>query len=80
MARKFKSSDKGLKVMTADGDMVGTIDRISGNNAYVKPDRNLSDSIRRQLEWTEEGKTTYELNHDAVDNIKDDGVHLKSNF
>lgn len=80
MAREFKSSDKGRKVMTADGDMVGTIDRISGNRAYVKPDRKLSDSIRRQLEWTEEGKNTYELDHDAVASIKDDGVHLKADF
>lgn len=69
-----------MKVMTADGETVGTIDRVEGKQAYVKPDTGLSESIRSQLEWTEEGESSYELNHDAVDKIKDDGIHLKKNF
>lgn len=80
MPREFRSADKGMKVMTSDGDVVGTIENVSNKRAYVKPDTGLSDSLRRQLDWTDENQSTYELDHDAVDQIKDDGIHLKSNF
>lgn len=80
MVRQFKSSDKGKTVKTADGTMVGKIDRVSGDRAYVRPDTNLTDSIRRQLDWTDQSKSTYELNHDAVEKIAGDEVHLSSNL
>lgn len=80
MVRDFKSDDKGKEVMTADGDMVGTIDRASGSTAHVKPDRDLSQSIRRRLGWTEEDQESYRLDKSKVDSITDDEVRLKENL
>ncbi|MBX0296253.1 hypothetical protein [Haloarcula nitratireducens] len=80
MVRNFRSEDEGKHVMTADGDMVGTIERASGGTAHVKPDSGLSGSIRRKLGWTDESEETYSLEKANVDKINDDGIHLKSNF
>lgn len=79
MARDFKNSDAGKKVMTADGDMVGTIEAIEGSNAHVKPDSGLSKSTRERLGWTKRGEETYRLNHSSVEKISGDEVHLKKN-
>lgn len=80
MARNFRSSDEGMDVYTADGDMVGTVERASGSTAHIKPTSGLSQSIRRRLGWTEEGEDTYRLKRDHVEEINDDGIHLKSDF
>lgn len=80
MVRDFKSEDEGMKVMTADGDVIGTVERVSGSMAHVKPDEDLSRSIRRRLGWSEEGEETYELRKSNVDSIDDDGVHLKEDL
>jgi hypothetical protein len=80
MARDFKSSDKGKQVLTADGDMVGTVDRIKGGKAHVKPDDSLSKSTRRKLGWTDEGEDMYALKKSKVDKIDDAGIHLKRNL
>ena len=80
MVRNFESQDEGKKVMTADGDMVGTVDTASGSTAHIKADQDLSRSIRRRLGWTEEGEDTYRLQKAKVDHISDDEIRLKRNL
>lgn len=80
MVRNFKSEDANKRVMTADGDMVGTVDRISGSTAHVKPDESLSQSIRRRLGWSEQGMDTYTLRKSKVEEITDDEIRLKTNL
>jgi len=77
MVRDFQSDDQGKNVMTADGDMVGTVESASGSTAHIKADENLSRSIRRRLGWTEEGEETYALDKSNVDQISGDEIHLK---
>jgi hypothetical protein len=79
MARDFSAGDKGKRVMTADGDMVGTIERVSGANAHVKPDTSLSSAIRNRLGWGED-RDTYRLDKSKVDSFSGDEVHLRKNF
>lgn len=80
MVRNFESDDAGKRVVTADGDIVGTVDRASGSTAHVRADADLSRSIRRRLGWTEEGEETYRLQKSKVDRITDDEVRLKQNL
>lgn len=80
MVRNFKSSDEDMEVYSADGDMVGTVERASGSTAHIKPASGLSRSMRRRLGWTEEGEDTYRLRKDHVQSIDDDGIHLKKDF
>jgi len=77
MVRNFRSNDEGKKVVDADGDEIGTIDRVSGNKAYVSPKARLSQSIRKRLGWEEEEAETYELMHSEVDSFSGDEIRLK---
>lgn len=76
MARNFRSSDEGKEVVTADGDVVGTIESVSGSTAHVRPDEDLSRSIRRRLGWTEEGEESYRLRSSQVESFSGDQVQL----
>lgn len=80
MKREFKSEDKDKKVMTADGDLVGTIEEASGTTARVKVDEDLSRSIRRRLGWSEEGEESFELEHSKVEQISGDEIRLKKDL
>lgn len=63
--------------MTESGDKIGTIERVSGNKAMVKPTGDLSRSIRQRLGWDKEGADEYELAHSHVAKFSGDEVHLK---
>lgn len=80
MARNFRSSDEGMKVMSADGDVIGTVENVKGNRAHVKPDGSLATSIRQKLGWEKEGEETYELHSTSVEEFADDGIHLQQNL
>lgn len=77
MVREFKSDDEGKRVMTADGDVVGTVEEASENTARVRPAENLSRSIRRRLGWSEEDEESFELDHSKVEQISGDEIRLK---
>lgn len=77
MAREFRSSDEGKRVVTSDGDTVGKIDRIEGNKVHVKPDGGLADTIRQRLGWTDESEDMYVLDHSRVQSFSGGKVQLK---
>jgi len=80
MARDFRASDKGLKVVTDDGETIGTVEQVSDGEAHVKPDSGLPDSMRDRLGWTAEGEEMYRLDHDTVAEITDTEVRLKGDM
>ena len=80
MTRDFRSEDEGKRLVTADGDAIGTIERASGSMAHVKPEGDMSQSVRRRLGWAEDGDDTYELQTSNVDRIDSDEVRLKKNL
>ena len=79
MPRRFRSEDEGKHVVNADGDEIGTVERISENTAHVTPAANLSQQMRRRLGWEAEDEETYELPHDRVDAITADEIRLSEN-
>lgn len=66
-----------MKVHTADGKKVGTIETVEGNVARVKPETGISESIRKRLGWSSRDQDAYELRHSKVAKFDDDAVHLK---
>jgi sporulation protein YlmC with PRC-barrel domain len=79
MVRNFRAQDQGKKVVTADGDEVGTIQEVRDERAFVKPDQGLSTGIRQGLGWGED-EDTYELRKANVEKISDIEVQLKHNL
>jgi sporulation protein YlmC with PRC-barrel domain len=76
MVRAFKSSDEGKRVVTSDGDNIGKVRRVNGDEAHVRPKGGLADSIRQRLGMGSD-EDMYVLNHDEVDSITDDEIKLK---
>lgn len=76
MVRTFNDTDVGKQVVTDDGDTVGKIQRIDGNEAHVEPERGLADSIRNRLGMGDKDDEMYVLKHDEVDSISGNKVHL----
>lgn len=73
----FESEHEGRKVVTQDGDEVGTIESARGDTASVKPESGLSESIRQRLGWTDEGMDTFDLDYSNVDSDDGDEIRLK---
>lgn len=76
MVRNFEAKDEGLPVMTKNDEKVGTIQTVRGDVAHVKPDENLSDSIRQRMGWSG-GEDVYELRQNMVAEITDDAVRIE---
>lgn len=77
MARPLRSSDEGKEVVSSDGDRIGRIERVEGDEAHVKPESGLTDSIRNRLGMGDDDETMYVLNHSEIATIGDDEVHLQ---
>lgn len=77
MVRQFESDDEGKTVVTEDGDEIGSVERVSGNKAYVKPMDNLSSSVRQRLDWDED-QDTYELTQSKVAKFDDDEIRIRN--
>lgn len=73
----FESKHEGRRVVTQDGDEVGTIDSVSGDTATVSPSSGLSESIRQRLGWTDEDMDTFDLDYSNVDTDQGDEIRLK---
>ncbi|AHG04022.1 hypothetical protein HALDL1_10735 [Halobacterium sp. DL1] len=77
MVRAFNADDKGKKVMTNDGDSVGTVQEVEEDTAHVQPDSDLSTSIRQRLGWAKDDKEMFALDNSHVRSFTDDEVYLK---
>jgi sporulation protein YlmC with PRC-barrel domain len=77
MVRNFTPEDEGKRVMTEDGETVGTVAKTTGTELHVEPDTGLSQSIRRRLGWAESDQDTFSVSHSSVDSITDDEIRLK---
>ena len=76
MDREFESDDEGKHVVTADGDEVGTVETVSGSTAHVKPEGDLSQSVRQRLGWADDDEDVYELESANVESVENDRMIL----
>lgn len=76
MDREFESDDEGKRVVTADGDEVGTVETVSGSTAHVKPEGDLSQSVRQRLGWADDDEDVYELESTNVEGVENDRMIL----
>lgn len=76
MARAFTATDEGMKVMTADGDVIGTVESVEGDRAHVRPESTLQSAVRQKLGWTDESESMYTLENSRVDEFTDEGIRL----
>jgi sporulation protein YlmC with PRC-barrel domain len=77
MAQEFTPAHEGTAVVTTDGEQVGTVQSVEGSRAHVKPEQDLTDSIRQRLGWADASGDTYELESDRVQEFDDNQIRLK---
>lgn len=78
MARPFNSSDKGKDVVTSEGDKIGRVEEVAGDEAHVSPESGLADSIRRRLGMKDDPEELYVLDQSEVATFGDDEIHLRN--
>jgi hypothetical protein len=74
---QLTEEDVGKRVVSTDGDEVGTITEVRGRTAYVDPDPGMLDSIEAKLDWEDTGEDTYPVSADNVAEVTDDEVRLR---
>lgn len=77
MTRNFRTEDEGKRVVSADGETIGTCRSCRGDTAHVEPDASLERTLRQRLGWSNEGRETYPLKNTLVDRISDDEIRLR---
>jgi len=80
MEATFTSADEAKPVVDASGEHVGRIRTVEDETAYVDPESGLTETFLSMLGWAEadEHGDGYALRSDAVDEITDHEVLLKS--
>ncbi|MGM0592893.1 MAG: PRC-barrel domain containing protein [Halobacteriota archaeon] len=77
MSAHFSDEDEGKRVVNANGDEIGMIQTVSGGQAHVDPDPDMTDTIKSKLGWGDADEETYALDADDVEEIGDDEIHLR---
>ena len=77
MPGEFKSNDRGKRVVTSEGDVIGLVERIEDGEAYVRPKRGILGGCGS---WITDPKTaveTFPLDRRVVAEITDTEIHLE---
>lgn len=76
MCANFTDDDEGKRVVNAEGDEIGIVEKVERGTAHVDPDPGMTDTIKSKLGWGDSDEETYELDADHVESITDDEVQL----
>jgi hypothetical protein len=77
MPGEFKPNDRGKRVVTSEGVVIGIVDRIEDGEAYVRPKRGILGGCGS---WITDPKTvleTFPLDRQAVAAVTDTEIHLE---
>jgi len=69
--------DEGKPVIDANGDYLGTVERVEDGTAFVDPHEDIPALAKRVLGWRE-GVCT--LTNIRIDAITDERIHLRGNL
>lgn len=78
MERDFRDDDREKRVVTHEGDTVGTVRDVEADRATVDrdDDESLTDEIKDMLGWGDDDDA-HELRRDHVDREDDDTLYLR---
>ena len=74
MTRPVTPSDEGKRVVTPDGDVVGTVVRVDARSVLVRPREELLRGCGSWIAGPWEGFETFELDSDNVVRVSDNEV------
>lgn len=74
--RTFSREDTGKEVVTAAGDVVGTVVDANDESAAIDPHDDLSTELMEELGWDTTETETYVITTDQVSGITEETVQL----
>jgi hypothetical protein len=78
--QSITESEKGKRVVDADGNKIGIVTGVRGGTAFVDPDPGLTDTIMSKLGWENVAEDDYPLDESRIEMITDDEIHLRRNL
>jgi hypothetical protein len=79
MSSHVSPSDEGKPVIDANGDRLGTVERVVDGTAFVEPNDDVSTFATLVLGW-DDTDGSYPLEDLRIDTVSDDWIRLKSNL
>lgn len=77
MSGDFKSKDRGKRIVTSEGDVIGSVDRIEDGEAYVRPKRGILGGCGSWITDTKKAVRTFSLDRENVAEVTDTEIHLE---
>jgi len=71
-------SDEGKKVVDSGGEEIGRVVEVSGGQAHVEPDPDVSDAVMSKLGWGSRGEDSFPLDESDIDSVTDDEIRIGS--
>lgn len=70
-------SDKGKRVVDADGTKIGIVTGVRSGTAYVDLDPGIGDTLMSKLGWENIDEDDYPLNRGDIDMITEEEIKLR---
>ena len=71
-------SDEGKNVVGSGGNDIGRVVEVSGGQAHVEPDPDISDTVMSKLGWGSRGEDSFPLDESDIGTVTDDEIRLRS--
>ena len=69
--------NEGDSVIDNEGETIGIVTAVEGNEIYVDPDPGITEKLSAKLGWVDEDDAEYTVEADDVAGVEDGDVHLK---
>jgi hypothetical protein len=76
----ISKSDEGKEVRDANGELLGLVTEIDGEQAYIDPDPDLIDGIRTLVNQGDADEDALSVHEEAIDEVTDDAIHLEESI
>ncbi|MBX0297199.1 PRC-barrel domain containing protein [Haloarcula nitratireducens] len=78
---QIDDDDVGKDVVATDGDDVGIVSGYRYGTAYVEPDPGITTKLKTSLGWDDvDEEEGYPLQEEAVEEVTDDEIRLRSDL
>jgi hypothetical protein len=76
----FTDSDVGKDVVDGEGEKIGIVSSVTHGTAYVDPDPGITTKLKTALGWEDSDEESYPLQEEAIANVTEDQIRLKSHL
>lgn len=73
---EISSHDEGKTVLNQDGEEIGMVSSVQGDQMFVNPEPGLTDKIKSTLGWEGVGDDDYVVREGDIEAVTDDTVRL----